>query len=134
MSETKPNIGVLEALADSGRICSALSDYLEFCTKGAQAGKEKQSGRIPNAAGFCRFAGASVSDLDRLKKSRPREHEAIVSVLEDEALNSSLSATVLSAYLKLRLGYAGEKPEESSVTETGRIRLIFDHDAYSDGE
>lgn len=134
MSETKPDTGALEALADSGRICSALREYLEFCARGVGAGKEKQTGRIPNAAGFCRFAGATLNDLERLKKSRPGAYEAVCAVLEDEALNSSLSATVLSSYLKVRLGYSGEKAEESSVTDSGQLRLIFDHDAYKDGE
>ncbi|MGM9642315.1 MAG: hypothetical protein ACI3XI_03800 [Eubacteriales bacterium] len=134
MSETKQDTGVLEVLADSGRIGSALCEYLEFCAKGVGAGREKQTGRIPNAAGFCRFAGATLNDLERLKRSRPEAYEAVSAVLEDEALNSSLSATVLSAYLKARLGYSGEKSEESSVTDTGQIRLIFDHDAYKDGE
>ncbi len=112
-------------LADGGRICSALSEYLEFCANDA--------GKMPNAAGFCRFAGATLAEFEKLRRSRPEHYSAVCAVLEDEALNSELSASVLASYLKLRLGYSGEREAEGSVTESGQIRLIFDHDAYKDG-
>jgi hypothetical protein len=44
-----------------------------------------------------------------------------------------MSASILSVYLKLRLGYSGEEKAETGITDTGQIRLIFDHDAYEDG-
>ena len=43
-----------------------------------------------------------------------------------------LSPTVVSAYLKHRLGY-GEKSEAVSSADAGEIRLIFDHDISEDG-
>ena len=52
--------------------------------------------------------------------------------MEDEALNaSSVSPTLITAYLKRRLGYA-EKPEASSA-ECGDVRVIFEHDITEDG-
>jgi hypothetical protein len=44
-----------------------------------------------------------------------------------------MSASILSVYLKLRLGYSGEDKEDVGITDTGQLRLIFDHDAYEDG-
>ncbi len=129
MSEKRNKI---EILADSGNLGSALAEYLEFCRKNGEAGKP--SARIPNVAGFCRFANCSTRELDALARSHPEEHSALCTALEDEALNSPMSATVLSAYLKLRLGYSGERTEESSVTDSGQLRLVFDHDAFKDGE
>ena len=53
-------------------------------------------------------------------------------VLEDEALNAELSPTVLTAYLKKRLGY-GEKSEATTSAECGQLRLVFEHDILEDG-
>ncbi len=127
MTELVPNYTnrtALEDLADSERLYSLLCDYLEFC----------KDGKIPNIAGFCRFSGTAISEFEKLKQSRPHHYSALCAVLEDEALNSEMPASILSVYLKQRLGYSGEKPEESGISESGHLKLIFDHDAYKDGE
>ena len=49
-----------------------------------------------------------------------------------EALNAELSPTVLTAYLKKRLGY-GEKSEATTSTECGQLRIVFEHDILEDG-
>ena len=67
-------------------------------------------------------------------KERQEEYDTLCAMFEDEALNSGLSATLVSAYLKKHLGY-GEKAEASaSVCEADKVKLIFEHDIYADGE
>ena len=129
----KPSRTALESAADDGSIVRIFDDYLLFCRTEGEGGKRKNAGRIPNVAGFCRFTGTTLSDFERLRQTRPEVHGALCAALEDEALNSEMSASILSVYLKLRLGYAGENDEASRVTDTGQLRLIFDHDAFEDG-
>ena len=129
----KPSRTALEEAADDGSIVDIFDDYLIRCRAEGADGKRKNAGRIPNVAGFCRFTHTTLSDFERLRQTRPEVHGALCAALEDEALNSEMSASILSVYLKLRLGYAGETEEVSRVTDTGQLRLIFDHDAYEDG-
>ena len=68
------------------------------------------------------------------QKKYPEEFEKLSAIFEDEALNSEISASLLTAYLKKRLGYGENEKTEKSEVETGQIRLIFDHDILSDGE
>ena len=124
----------LEMAADDGSIVKLFDDYLLYCRTRDSDGKTKSAGRLPNVAGFCRFAGSTLSDFENLKKSRPELHGALCAALEDEALNSDMSTSILSLYLKLRLGYSGEHEDDSGIVDSGQIRLIFDHDAYRDGE
>jgi hypothetical protein len=44
-----------------------------------------------------------------------------------------MSSSVLSVYLKQRLGYVGERAPEREEEATG-VRLVFEHDPYADGE
>ena len=58
-----------------------------------------------------------------------------MAILEDETLNAALSPTLLSAYLKRRLGYADKAAKtEQNETECGLMRLVFEHDIEEDGE
>lgn len=132
--QNKPSRTALEEMADDGRIFALFEDYLRFCRSESECGSSKNAGRIPNIAGFCRFADSTLSEFDRLKKTRPELHGALCAAFEDEALNSAMPPSILSIYLKLRLGYSGESAEETGITDSGQIRLIFDHDAYRDGE
>lgn len=125
---------VLERIADDGSIVEIFDNYLEFCQSDGAGGKQKNAGRIPNVAGFCRFTHSTLSEFDRLKNTRPELHGALCAALEDEALNSEMSASILSLYLKIRLGYSGEREEDAAIVDSGQLRLIFDHDAYRDGE
>ena len=123
----------LEEAADDGSIVELFDSYLLRCRDECSDSKRKNAGRIPNVAGFCRFTQSTLSDFERLRHTRPEVHGALCAALEDEALNSEMSASILSVYLKLRLGYAGETEDVSRVTDTGQLRLIFDHDAFEDG-
>ena len=111
-------------------LLNMLQGYVDSC--GGVAGKAG-AGRFPNLAGFCRYCNIGVSELKAWAHEYPAEYEILCSVLEDEALNSSISATLVSAYLKNHFGY-GEKPAEKTRVESGDIKLVFEHDILSDGE
>ena len=121
---------------------SQLEAYLAFCREksGEATGSRRSSGGgerfFPNMAGFCRWLGGGISLVEGLKEADPEGYGLLCATLEDEALNSSVSPTVLSAYLKRRLGYA-EKDEDvkrSTEAECEQIRLVFDHDITEDGK
>ena len=134
-------MGIIERLAE---------EYLNFCytndskekesesdekTSTPKRKKEKeQSFRFPNIAGFCRYFGIGRSRYERLSKKYPEEFEKLLAVFEDEALNSQISPSLLTAYLKKRLGYGDTADAEKSEVDTGQLKLIFDHDLLSDGE
>ncbi|MBE6600602.1 MAG: hypothetical protein E7640_05340 [Ruminococcaceae bacterium] len=109
---------------------SMTEDYINFCRE--PSGTAKSSARFPNLAGFCRQFGLRHDDLLRLKKERPDLYDHLLFVLEDEALNFSVSSTLTAAYLKHRLGY-GDREETVSVANGGEMRLIFEHDIEKDG-
>lgn len=121
----------LSGLCESGRLWRALEKYLRECT----SADDRRLWRFPNAAGFARHLGVSLGALRELGEREPALYERICTVLEDEALNADISATLLSAYLKQRLGY-GERQESAGSTVCGgeQLQLIFEHDIMSDGE
>ncbi|MBQ9131058.1 MAG: hypothetical protein IJX62_01125 [Clostridia bacterium] len=143
MSEVK-NVEALPWGADTAHLIRDLEDYLRFCRTCGEAaaeepgrGKRRREQLFPNLAGFFRWMGCGMWAAEELKNTQAELYDRICTVLEDEALNSELSPTVLSAYLKRRLGY-GDRPEAaggSAVTsaEGEQIRLIFDHDILEDG-
>ena len=133
-SQDRSTRTALEAAADDGSILDRFSSYLDTCRSEGDGKNGKNAGKIPNVAGFCRYIGATLPEFERLRKTRPELHGALCAELEDEALNSTMPASILSVYLKLRLGYAADTPEPTGVTDSGQLRLIFDHDAYRDGE
>ncbi len=125
----------LEAIQNEGEtplIFGELEHYIESCQAPEDGSSKKKKGKFPNLAGFCRRLGQGISWFDGLQHSHPLLYERICAVLEDEALNAELSPTVLAAYLKKRLGY-GDKPEVTSETDCGQIRLVFEHDIVEDG-
>lgn len=130
-TETPSPRTVLSPPVSRAALTEGLSAYLSECAS------EK---RIANVAGFCRFCGAGVEEFDGLRETAPEIHSALCAILEDEALNSAMSASVLSIYLKMRLGYAEGKQEKPdpraspTVTQSGQLRIIFDHDGFADGE
>lgn len=142
--------GSLEELFNTGQIYAALEDYLrvcassteertvgqELCSDGrtkskARTGKKSPDCSFANVAGFCRFLGVSTGELDRLAYEYPDEYGRLLAVLEDEALNSDLSPTLLSAYLKKRLGY--DSPTRSSG-QSDQLCISFEHNIIEDGE
>lgn len=104
--------------------------YILSCRSDAASSKRRE--RFPNISGFCRFCGIGFSELSEIKKRYPERYSSICSVFEDEALNSELSPTVLSSYLKNHLDFSEDGASLSEVN-AGELRLIFEHDVEKDG-
>ena len=111
-----------------------LEDYLAECRPPPDADPKHSGGSFPNLAGFCSYLGCGIDEFEALRTTDPATADYLSAALEDAALNRSpmLSPTVVSTYLKHRLGY-GEKSEAVSSADAGEIRLIFDHDISEDG-
>ena len=127
---------LLEDACRVGLFGSLLEEYLESCrSKPEESGERKrkeESSVFPNVAGFCRYFRIGESDLQQLQTKYPEAMEQLQCVMEDEALNSRLSPTVISVYLKRRLGY------EKAIAENApklpeQMQILFEHDAYEDG-
>lgn len=137
----------LRELFESEDIYSLLEQYISLCSPCADDGGEappdrnsqksktkKQNPRsgFPNLAGFCRFLKVGTEELEELCDNYPGAYGRIMAVLEDEALNSDLSPTLISAYLKRRIGYDGSPVRTASAE--GQLSIRFEHDIFNDGE
>lgn len=56
-----------------------------------------------------------------------------LAALEDEALNIGNSATLITAYMKQRLGYGRVGAEPRFSCEAEKYELVFEHDILEDG-
>lgn len=122
----------LDNICETQTLTELVQQYIDQCRSETLGAKKHE--RFPNIAGFCRFCGLNGDDLLRLKREHPDSYSAMCLIFEDEALNSDVSASVLSAYLKKRLGY-GEDEENTPSCQVGdQLKLVFDHDILSDGE
>ena len=121
--------------AERGRLKRLLELYLKSCQKDVDTDAKKNTASFPNLAGFCRFIGCGLAAMELLRDGNPEVYDYVCTVLEDEALRYSISPTVMSAYLKQRLGL-GEKPNETGgkSTDCGQLKLVFEHDILEDGE
>jgi len=128
---------------DADALMEQLDAYLAFCRQAKDGTEERSRGKggkeslFPNLAGFCRWMGGGLSDAEALRTVNARLYGRIGAVLEDEALNADLSPTVLSAYLKRRLGYGDTEGSAKSTAVPGdgeQLRLVFDHDILEDGK
>ena len=79
------------------------------------------------------LAGCGRGEIDALQSTDPLLYDRICTVLEDEALNSELSASVLTVYLKQRLGYGDTASTKPSVVPGEQLQLVFEHDILQDG-
>ena len=118
----------LERYVDSCLISQTDSDGEERASRSRK--KDSSYRRFPNIAGFCRYLGVGTDELLEEAIRFPREFGRIRAILEDEALNASLSTTVIAAYFKKRLGY--DKDTEKSDNSAPEVR--FEHDIWEDGE
>ncbi len=124
---------------EAGLINQLAEEYIANCRSAdnlreGESASKKKSSRFPNVAGFCRYLGISREKYELLSKKYPEEFGKLEAILEDEALNSDVSASVLTAYLKRRLGYSDSEKSEKTELDTGQMRLIFEHDIFKDGE
>ena len=111
-----------------------LEDYLLSCHPEDEKGKGRAV-RFPNLAGFCRSLGCGPLAYAKFEERYPEAADWLCAVFEDEVLNASTSPTVLSSYLKKRLGYMDRQGKlEESEAECGMMRLVFEHNIEEDGE
>lgn len=147
--KTDQSEAVISELYNDDRLSFLLDRYIEDCSeqsseehteavtpsasKSPRSQKKQSTGRaiFPNVAGFCRYLGIATDELEPLARSNPTLYGRLLTVFEDEALNSSLSPTLLSAYLKKRLGYDSTVPKQSCE---GQFEIRFEHDILKDGE
>jgi len=131
---------VISELCKSGEIYGALERYLISCSEkmsyieDSNKSSKKQAVReapFPNLAGFCRYVRSSILEFEEASCDFPTECARILTVLEDEALNSGCSTNLISAYLKKRIGY--ETPTKSAASDT-QLQIRFEHDIFEDGE
>ena len=127
--------GEIERACREERLESLAEAYVDFCKSASSDGEKKSTSkcasRFPNVAGFCRYFRIGATEYDCLAKKYPAEFEKLYATFEDEALNSSVSPTILSAYMKKRLGYDRESEMEIS---DGQLKIVFDHNIMEDGE
>lgn len=127
----------LEYACRNGFAHKLVEEYVNYCysfgctPKNEKTAQKTRKQRFPNLAGFCRYFGIGDTEYKSLKNKYPKEFERINWVFEDEALNAEVSPTIVSAYLKRRLGY--EKSNESEIID-GELKVIFEHDIMEDGE
>ncbi len=128
---------LLEYACRQGILHTLAEEYIVFCAEtsedsaGERKREKKKKKRFPNVAGFCRYFHIGELEYGSISSRYPEEFDRLSAIFEDEALNSEVSPTVLSAYLKKRLGY--EKSGGSEVCD-GQLRVVFDHDIGEDGE
>ena len=122
----------LDTICQNKQLSDLAEKYIFSCRETVDS---KKNGRFPNLAGFCRFFGFSGEILEKITSDYPDSYSTLCMIFEDEALNSDVSASVLTAYLKKRLGYSEEKEgKKASSLEFDQLKLVFEHDIVSDGE
>lgn len=138
-NEPKTDLETVSQESYIDRICrlqllpDLAGQYIQSLQAEASDSGNKKHSRIPNYAGFCRYCGLNGYDAKRLKRDYPESYSALCFIFEDEALNSDMPASVLSSYLKQRLGY-GEESDASASLDVGPLKLVFEHDINTDGE
>jgi len=131
MREKEDEKNALVSAAESGSLGRQLRKYLRSCRAQEDPDSKKDSGRLPTLAGFCGMLGCGIAAAEELRRRYPSQFDYVSAVLEDEALNSGRSSTIVNAYLKERLGY-GDKSDSGAEGEP--LQLVFAHDILEDGQ
>ena len=116
--------------ARDGSLPRKIKKYLAVCRPPTDADPKKDCGRLPTLAGFCSMLGCGLQAAEELAHEFPVEFDYLCAVLEDEALNSARSPTLINTYLKERLHY-GERGDATGVDTV--VQPIFEHDIMEDG-
>ena len=124
--------GLISELYRNGLLAGLVDEYLEYCKRVNGEGKQKSAARFANLAGLCRYLGTGLSDLEQLRCEHPEEYDRLLAIFEDEALNASISPTLLSAYVKKRMSYSGGATDTDIAPR--EVNYHFEHDIYADGE
>ena len=131
--------GLISQLCRDGLLDSRVEEYIWLChstpthvSDDSPKSKSKTRSVFPNIAGFCRFLGTGLSDISCLAADFPVEHDRLIAIFEDEALNSEVSPTLLSAYLKKRMRYTEDARDIRS--DQMEVSYCFEHDIFADGQ
>jgi hypothetical protein len=116
---------------DKEHLLQKTKAYVDACRASAEGSKGK--GRFPNLAGLCLALGLGIETFEREMEARPNIRDVVCALLEDEAINFDPSTTIISTYLKKRLGYGEKKTDKRTSCEAGDLHLVFEHDIYEDG-
>lgn len=138
---------LIKELCENGQIAEVLEKYILSCSapeipaqdstalsdgnsnQRKTKKQEAQKGAFPNLAGFCRYLKTGTDEIEAILGEYPEQYGRILAALEDEALNSGLSPTLISAYLKKRLHYdAGQ----TRTSHEEQIQIRFEHDIFED--
>lgn len=111
-----------------------------YCSSCRRRGGDKQE-RFPNLAGFSRYMGIGLCSLRALGERHAAVYDAILTLLEDEALNATRypcsSSTLTATYLRERLGaFEHDKTKDkgaASSKEAEMVKVVFEHDMAEDG-
>ncbi len=127
--------GIMCALYRRGELWNMCGEYIASCSNtNCSDSKVRKQIRFPNLAGLCRYLGTGLNDLRLLKEQYPQSYDRLLAIFEDEALNSEISTTLLSAYMKKRLAFSPDDEAKAPKNEEKEICYCFEHDIYSDGE
>ena len=123
-ASTNPDANAVDKLcAKAGQPEKRAEQYIVYCLT-------HEPPRLPNMAGFFRWMKLSATARDHFKSEHPEKYRTIKMIFEDEALNSPLPPSIVSAYMKQY--FSGEEPIGKG--ESGGITLVFEHDINRDGE
>lgn len=101
-----------------GQLLTLAEAYIDECAR-----KE----RVVNVAGFCRYVGITTAHFRELAEHFPEQAGQLLDLFEDEALNSDMSPSLLTSYLKARLGFGEQRSDDA-------LSITFQHDVMKDGE
>ena len=108
---------------------SLCEEYVKDCEC---VGESAEGRRFPNLAGFCRRLGIGIATLEAVEREYPDQYGALLAILEDEALNSDKSVSLINAYIKERINFKERNEGSASLYDEG-IRVVFEHDIIEDG-
>ena len=115
--ENKINTPVFE---NEGVFKRKLKNYVKKCS-------DENNRRLPNAAGFCRFAGIKREDFYNLSRCYPLVFDIAQSTFLDEALNTKLPNS--AAYMSFIAGFNDSVGKEGASSS---VRVILEHDPDCD--
>ena len=108
----------LDKICQSNSVPNLAEQYVSVCLA-------ESPPRLPNISGFFRWLKLSAAARDYFKNVYSQEYQTLNMIFEDEALNSSLPPSIVSAYIKQYF---------SSENEPREITVAFEHDIKRDGE
>ena len=113
-------------ISSGKKLLAAIDSYLADCSARDQNSKKQC---FPNVAGFCRFAGITVSKFLGFRQKFPSEFGVAGAYFEDAALNSGATASLVSFYLK-QYGFWGEP---LGGADSPGAAVECEHDLFADG-